>query len=92
MKMSGIRLVQDRLYSRKWGVFNHFLQVIQNDPNTKNSYGKQTDWDTLVNEFDTETLAKNLYEMGAGYYVITVTQFLEHFCTRIFIQMCCRFV
>jgi hypothetical protein len=74
METSGIRLAQDRLYSRKWGVFNHFLYVIQNDSSVPNSYGKQTDWDTLVHEFDTETLAKNLYEMGAGYYVITVMQ------------------
>ena len=74
METSGVRLAQDRLYSRKWGVFNHFLYVIQNDSSVPNSYGKQTDWDTLVHEFDTETLAKNLYEMGAGYYVITVMQ------------------
>lgn len=74
MQTNEIRAAQDRFYSRKWGVFNHFLQVIQNDPNTKNSYGKQTDWDTLVNEFDTEILAKNLHEVGAGYYVITVMQ------------------
>lgn len=74
METSGIRPAQDRLYSRKWGVFNHFLYVIQNDPSVPHSYGKQTDWDTLVKEFDTETLAKNLHEMGAGYYVITVMQ------------------
>jgi hypothetical protein len=78
METSGIRLAQDRLYSRKWGVFNHFLYVIQNDSSVPNSYGKQTDWDTLVHEFDTETLAKNLYEMGAGYYVITVMQGMKY--------------
>jgi hypothetical protein len=72
--MDTVRHEQDRFYSRKWGVFNHFLYVLQNNPELKNSYGKQTDWDTLVNEFDTETLAKNLHEMGAWYYVITVMQ------------------
>ena len=65
---------KDRFYSRKWGVFNHYLSVLQNDSTTPNSYGKQTDWDTLVNEFDVQTLVKNLREMGAGYYVITVMQ------------------
>ena len=74
MKTNDIRLAQDRFYAKKWGVFNHFLYVIQNNPSNPNSYGKQTDWDTLVNEFDTETLAKNLHEIGAGYYVITVMQ------------------
>lgn len=74
MATNNIRPAQDRLYRKKWGVFNHFLYVIQNDPSVPNSYGKQTDWDTLVKEFDTETLAKNLHEMGAGYYVITVMQ------------------
>ena len=51
---------KDRFYSRKWGVFNHYLSVLQNDSTTPNSYGKQTDWDTLVNEFDVQTLVKNL--------------------------------
>lgn len=74
MQTNKIRLAQDRFYSKKWGVFNHFLYVIQNNPNHPNSYGKETDWDTLVHEFDTETLAKNLHEIGAGYYVITVMQ------------------
>ena len=52
MKKQDIRIAQDRFYSRKWGVFNHFLYVLQNNPSLPNSYGKQTDWDTLVNEFD----------------------------------------
>ena len=65
---------QDRFYSRKWGVFNHYLAVLQNNPYCPNSYGKQTDWDTLVSEFDAKELAKNLHEIGAGYYVITVMQ------------------
>ena len=65
---------QNRFYSRKWGVFNHYLYSLQNDPTRPNSYGKETDWDTLVNEFDTEHLAKTLHEMGAGYYFITVQQ------------------
>jgi len=38
---------KDRFYNRKWGVFNHYLYVLQNDPTCPNSYGKQTDWDKL---------------------------------------------
>ena len=59
---------------KKWGVFNHFLYAIQNDPNVANSRGIQTDWDTLVNGFDAGLLAENLHRVGAGYYVITVMQ------------------
>ena len=66
MQANDIRIAQDRFYGKKWGIFNHFLYVIQNNPKYPNSYGKQTDWDTLVKEFDVETLAKNLHEMGGG--------------------------
>ena len=66
--------IKDRFYGHKWGVFNHYLAVLQNDPRCANSYGKQTDWDTLVNEFDVELVAKTLHEIGAKYYVITVMQ------------------
>jgi len=69
---------KDRFYNRKWGVFNHYLYVLQNDPTCPNSYGKQTDWDTLVNEFDVESVAKTLHEIGAGYYVITIMQGTKH--------------
>ena len=67
-------LAQDRFYNHKWGVFNHFLSVLQNNPCCPNSYGKQTDWDSLVNELDVNMLAETLHKIGAGYYVITVMQ------------------
>ena len=62
---------KDRFYNHKWGVFNHYLAVLQNNPHCPKSYGKHTDWDTLVNEFDVDLLAKTLHEIGAGYYVFT---------------------
>jgi len=65
---------KDRFYNRKWGVFNHFLSVLQNEPLLPNSYGLQTDWNTLVNGFDVNRVADTLHEIGAGYYVITVMQ------------------
>ncbi|MBQ8295813.1 MAG: alpha-L-fucosidase [Clostridia bacterium] len=65
---------KDRFYGHKWGVFNHYLAVLQNNPLCENSYGNQSDWDTLVNEFDTDRVAKTLYKIGAKYYVITVMQ------------------
>lgn len=72
--MSGLIHAKDRFYQHKWGVFNHFLSSLQNNPLCPNSYGKCTDWDTLVHEFDVETVAESLHRMGAGYYVITVMQ------------------
>ena len=57
----------DRFYNRKWGVFNHYICAIQNNPESEHSYGKETSWDEMVKEFDTDLLAKTLHEMGAGY-------------------------
>ncbi|MBR6681344.1 MAG: hypothetical protein IKL59_08800 [Clostridia bacterium] len=65
---------KDRFYSRKWGVFNHYIYGLQNNPESEHSYYKQLPWDEHVKDFDTEVLAKNLHEMGAGYYCITVMQ------------------
>ena len=69
---------KDRFYNKKWGIFTHCLYTIQNNPDLKNSYGKQTDWDTLVKEYDTEAIAKTLHEIGAGYLIITVMQGTKH--------------
>lgn len=73
-----IREYQDRFYNRKWGVFNHFLNGIQNNPAYKNSKGITTSFDELVHGFNVELLAKNLHQMGAGYYVITIMQGTPH--------------
>ena len=64
----------DRFYSRKWGVFNHYITTLQNNPESEHSYGRQTSWDENVKEFDTEHLAKTLHEMGAGHYIIVIMQ------------------
>lgn len=64
----------NRFHSRKWGVFNHYIYGVQNNPENAHSYGKQLPWDEHVKEFDTELLAKTLHEMGAGYYCITIMQ------------------
>ena len=69
---------KDSFYNRKWGIFVSYLYVIQNNPSLKNSYGKQTDWDTLVKECNVEVIAKTLHEMGAGYLIITVMQGTKH--------------
>ena len=71
----------DRFAARKWGVFNHYLNGMQNggDPR-RNPSGRITDWDTAVGEFDVEKLAYNLHKMGAGYYFITLMQGSKYMC------------
>ena len=64
----------ERFYQCKWGVFNHYLNGIQNNSQSPNSQGKETDWDTCVKELDVERIAENLHIMGARYYFITVMQ------------------
>ncbi len=71
----------DRFLSKKWGVFNHYLIGMQNGSLLdRNPTGKITDWNTCVEEFDTEKLAYNLNKMGAGYYMLTLTQGDKYFC------------
>ena len=67
----------DKFYDYRWGVFNHFISVIQNNPSLPNSYGKCTSWDELIDGFDVKKLARALNEIGAKYYVITVMQGTE---------------
>ncbi len=71
----------DRFLSKKWGVFNHYLIGMQNGSSPdRNPSGKITDWNTCVEEFDTEKLAFNLNKMGAGYYILTLMQGDKHIC------------
>ena len=68
----------DRFYKSKWGVFSHYLNRIQNNPNFPNSYRLETDWNTCVHDFDVKLMARQLHELGAGYYFITLMQGSAH--------------
>jgi len=68
----------ERFYQRKWGVFNHFLNRIQNNSQTENSQGKETDWDVCVKDLDVNKIAMNLHNMGAKHYFITIMQGTKH--------------
>jgi len=68
-------MIQDRLYQSKWGIFNHYLSGIQNNPDCFANQGKgKTSWDDCVKEFNVQTLAENLHKIGAHYYFITLMQ------------------
>lgn len=65
----------DRLLQAKWGVFNHYLSGVQNNPEHPNNQGAgETSWDECVHALDAEKLAKGLHDCGAHYYFITLMQ------------------
>lgn len=67
--------ITDIMFNKKWGIFNHYLYNIQNNPEFSNNLGAgQTSWNSCTTELDVEKIARSLYEVGAGYYFITVMQ------------------
>ena len=69
----------DWLNSAKWGVFIHFLA-----PNTLNNLSLKENvesWNHMVDEFDVQALAKQLYEVKAGYCMFTIGQNTGHYCS-----------
>lgn len=71
----------DRFSKRGYGVFNHYMNPMQNGGwEVRNPSGRITDWSSAVEEFDTEKLAYALHKMGAGYYCITMMQSTKYMC------------
>ncbi len=65
----------DWFYNSKWGIFNHYLNGLQNNPDhPANMSVGHLNWNEHVEAFDTDLLAKQLHEAGAGYYIITIMQ------------------
>ncbi len=69
----------DWLHKAKWGVMYHYSQA------NFGKFGSKEKWDKAINNFDVEGLAKQLDEVGAGYFIITsrhmglpVAQFKDH--------------
>ena len=70
---------QDRMMSRKWGVFTHFLYRSEKGFTDYRAEGPEIlemakEWNDQVDSFDTDRLARILSETGCGYYFITVMQ------------------
>ncbi len=61
-----------------YGIFVHYLNGIQNNPDRVHSLGKQSSWDECVAEFDTEKFADQMEQAGAGYVIFTVMQISRH--------------
>ena len=71
---------QDRMASRKWGIFNHYLYYSEKGYTDYRAENPEEirlmagEWNRQVESFDTERLARTLHEFGCGYYMITVMQ------------------
>jgi hypothetical protein len=57
-----------------YGVFVHYLEDLQNDPEQIHSLGRRTSWDECVREFDVNRFAEAMAEVGAGYICFTMHQ------------------
>ncbi|MBQ7921333.1 MAG: hypothetical protein IJ325_01985 [Clostridia bacterium] len=68
---------QERLLKRRWGVFNHFLYFEKEYEVPEGADPVQfhlDNWNRRVEMFDVERVAKDLHDVGAGYYFITIMQ------------------
>lgn len=72
---------QDWFYRRRWGVFVHYLDQLQNaDGNYHNTRRCRTDWEDCVGDFDTALFARQLHEANAGYVIFTLCQGTQYLC------------
>lgn len=73
--------LQQWFAKRKWGVFLHYLDSVQNGGgNFHNSRGYHTEWEDCVADLDVSLLAHQLHQTGVGYVVFTVQQGSRFFC------------
>ncbi len=78
---AGEKTMQDRTtwFAGKWGVFFHYLA----NPAGRANEGKSAEeWSRQVDAFDVEGLAKQLKEVGADCFFITIGQGSGHYCAR----------
>lgn len=59
----------DNLLKKKYGVFMHFLQ-----------HDRPEGWNKTVENFDVPALARDLYDVGAGWFFITLMQGRKYMC------------
>lgn len=81
-----MRNAQDKFYSRRWGVFFHYLYSTMGMHKEHDEY----DWNEVVDSFDVETFASELHRMGAGYCFITLMQGSKHMLApnRVYDEIC----
>ena len=69
----------DWFHEAKWGVFMHFLAA----PASSSGGGEVTsdEWNGIIDGFDVKSLARQLHEARAGYFMITIGQNSGHYCS-----------
>lgn len=60
----------DWFRDRKWGVFVHYLHAAQN----LGAIEGALPWDEHINRLDVKKIARQLHEIGAGYFCLTLQQ------------------
>lgn len=69
------------LKEKGWGIFVHYLDSLQNNPEAHNNQGVgKTSWDECVKALDVKRLAQEAASTGAGYLVFTLMQQTQHLC------------
>lgn len=64
--------------SRKWGMFNHFINIEKS--NWRNNGIAYKDFNERVNNFDVKQYARTVYELNAGYVFFTLMQCHKYIC------------
>ena len=63
--------ITDRLFEKKWGVFNHYLY-------NYTAKAENISWGDAIERIDVKKISDQLRKMGAGYYFITLCQGTKH--------------
>lgn len=66
---------ENLLHGLKWGAFMHFLSGFYNMESMTPG-----EWNRIVEAFDVKSLARQLHEAGAGYFMLTIGQNSGFFC------------
>jgi hypothetical protein len=69
----------DWFYDKKWGIFIHLLEGVQNNPGRAANMGAgKTDWSEYIDSLDADLIAGQLAEVNAGYLCLTIMQRSRH--------------
>ena len=69
----------DWFRDKKWGMFIHLLNGVQNSPGRAANMGAgSTDWSEYIEKLDADFIADQIAEVNAGYLCLTIMQRSKH--------------
>ena len=69
----------DWFRDKKWGMFIHLLNGVQNSPGRAANMGAgSTDWSEYIEKLDADFIADQVAEVNAGYLFLTIMQGSKH--------------